>query len=70
MQAEHLKGWLAAASRGDTGDTADTEGGGQENTRKGAENWTRFVDLDQTAFRDGDIAEEANWLAVFLIPKG
>ena len=34
----------------------DTEGGDQENTREGAENWTRFVDLVQTAFREGDLA--------------
>ena len=58
MRAEHLKGWLAAARRGETGETADTEGGGQENTREGAENWARFVDLVQKAFRDGDLAEE------------
>ena len=32
MRAEHLKGWLAAASIEYTGETADTEGGGQENT--------------------------------------
>ena len=47
MQAEHLKEWLAAAKRGETGETVDTEGGDQENTREGAENWTRFVDLVQ-----------------------
>ena len=70
MWVEHLKGWLAAASRGETGETADTEAGGQENTREGAENWTRFVDLVQTAFRDGDLAEEATWKAVVLITKG
>ena len=46
------------------------EKGGQEDTREGAENWTRFVDLFQTAFRDGDLAEEATWQAVVLIPKG
>ena len=30
----------------------------------------RFVDLVQTAFREGELAEEATWQAVFLIPKG
>ena len=70
MRAEHLKGWLEAARRKETGETADTKRGGQENTREGAENWTRFMDLVQTAFRDGDLAEEATWQAVFLIPKG
>ena len=31
---------------------------------------TRFVDLVQTEFREGEIAEEATWQAVVLIPKG
>ena len=35
MWAEHLKGWLAAAQRGEKGETADKEGGGQEDTREG-----------------------------------
>ena len=30
----------------------------------------RFVDLVQTAFWEGEIAEEAKWQAVVLIPKG
>ena len=29
-----------------------------------------MVELVQTAFRDGDMAEEATWQAVVLIPKG
>ena len=29
-----------------------------------------MVELVQTAFRDGDLAEEATWQAVVLIPKG
>ena len=70
MQAEHLKGWLAATRRGDKGETADKEGGGQEDTREGAKNWARIVELVQAAFRDGDLAEEATWQAVVLIPKG
>ena len=70
MRAEPLIGWLAAARRRETGETADTEGGGQENTREGAENWARFVELVQTAFRDRDLAEEATWQAVVLILKG
>ena len=70
MQAEHLKGWLAAARRGEMGKTVDTERGCQEKTREGAENWARFVDLVHTAFRDGDLTEEATWQAVVLIPKG
>ena len=69
MRAEHLKVWLAAAGRGEKGETADKEGGGQEDAREGAENWARVVELVQTEFRDRDLAEEAIWQAVFLIPK-
>ena len=36
MRAEHLKGWLAVARRGEKGEPADKEGGGQEDTREGA----------------------------------
>ena len=39
MLAEDLLGWLTAARRGEKGDTADKEGGGQEGTQEGAENW-------------------------------
>ena len=28
------------------------------------------MELLQTAFRDGDLAEEATWQVVVLIPKG
>ena len=68
MRAEHIKGWLAAARRGDTEEIADTEKG-QEDTREGAENWMRFVELVQTAFRDGDLTEEVTWQVVVLIHK-
>ena len=34
MRAEHLKGWLVAARRGEKGETADKEGGGWEDTRE------------------------------------
>ena len=36
----------------------------------GADNWTRSVDLIQTEFREGELAEEAIWQAIVLIPKG
>ena len=48
----------------------DKEGGGREGTREGAENWARVVELVHTAFRDGDLAKEATWQSVVLIPKG
>ena len=70
IRAEHIKGWLAAARRSGKGETTDTEKGGQEDPREGADNWTRFVDLIQTAFREDELAEEATWQAVVLIPKG
>ena len=38
--------------------------------QEGAENWTRFVDLVQAAFREGKLAEEATWQAVVLISEG
>ena len=36
----------------------------------GAENYAQVVELVQTAFREGDLAEESTWQAVVLIPKG
>ena len=44
MRVEHLKGWLAAAQIGEKGKTVDKEGGGQEDTREGAEKWARVVE--------------------------
>ena len=32
--------------------------------------WERVVELVQTTFRDGVLAEEENWQAVVLTPKG
>ena len=64
MRSEHLKGWLAAAQRGEKGEIADKEGGGQEDTQEGTENWARVVELVQTAFWDGDLEEETTWQAV------
>ena len=80
MRAEHIKRWIAAARRAEKEEsTAEgekmataTETGGPEDPaiQEGADNWTRFVDLVQTALREGDLAEEAMWQAVFLIPEG
>ena len=50
MRAEDLKGWLAAARRGEKkGETAEKEGGDRQDTQEGAENWGRVVELVQTA---------------------
>ena len=76
MRAEDLKGWLAAARRGEKEREAATKDGGREKgeSRKkdsaGAEKWARVVELFQTAFREGELAEESAWQAVVLIPKG
>ena len=37
---------------------------------EGEDLWGKVVELTQTAFRDGNLAEEANWQTVVLIPKG
>ena len=47
-----------------------TEKGGPVDSQEGADNWTRFVDLVQTSFREDELAEEATWQVVVLIPKG
>ena len=71
MRAEDLKGWIAEERRGEkTGETTEKEEGGREDTQEGAENWDGVVELVQTTFRDGDLAEEATWQAVVLTPKG
>ena len=74
MRAEDLKGWLAAARRGEKDkETATKDGGrgGESERRTEAEgHWERVVELIQTAFRDGELAEEATWQAVVLILKG
>ena len=71
MRSEHLKGWIAeskrenreAAEKGE-GKTVGEEGGPTE------PHWENLVELIQTAFREGELAEEATWQAVVLIPKG
>ena len=72
IRAEHIKGWLTASWRVEKGKTAEAEGEKRatEDPKEGADNWARFMDLVQTAFREGELAEEAKWQAVFLIPKG
>ena len=73
MRSEDLKGWVAAARRGEKEREAATKDGGGEirkDDKAGAENWARVVDLVQTAFREGDLAEESTWQVLVLIPKG
>ena len=71
MRAEHLKGWLTASKRRQR--EAAEEGEGKMNGEEGGPtetHWERLVDLIQTAFWEGDLAEEATWQAVVMTPKG
>ena len=71
MRAKHLKGWLAKLKRKKR-DAAE-EGEGKTDNEEGVPtepNWEILVDMIQTEFREGRLAEEAMWQAVVLIPKG
>ena len=85
MRADHLKRWLATARKAKKDkETAEKEeattterAGRTENGESAAaqketetDNWTRVVDLVQSVFREGKLAEEATCQAVVLIPKG
>ena len=80
MRAEQVKRWLAAARKAEkdrdtTGDeetATATETGGPEDTaaQEGEGKRTRVMDLVQAAFREENLAEEATWQTVVLIPKG
>ena len=74
MRAEDLKGFLAAAKRDGTERNKRVKDGGvreEDATPTEAEgHWGRVAEIVQTTFRDGDLAEEATWQAVVLIPKG
>ena len=41
-----------------------------EAEEEGGELWGKVVEITQTAFWDGKLAEEATWQTVVLIPKG
>ena len=75
MRAEELKGWLAAARRDEKEREARTKGGGdregeQEAQTEAEGHWVRVVEIVQTAFREGELAEEVTWQAVVIILKG
>ena len=68
IRAEHVKGCLAAAKRGGM---VEEKGKAKTATEEEGEDlWGKVVELTQTAFRDGNLAEEATWQTVVLIPKG
>ena len=74
MGVGDLKGWLAAAEGGKERETNNKDGGDREGEWEGqteAEgHWGRVLEIIQTAFWDGELAEEVTWQAVVLIPKG
>ena len=41
-----------------------------EEDEEGGDLWGNLVELIQTAFQEGEMAEEAMWQTVVLIPKG
>ena len=68
IRAEHLKWWLAAAKREEM-----AEEKGEEKTEAeegGGDLWGKVVEITQTAFREGELAEEATWQTVVLISTG
>ena len=70
MQAEHLKGWLAASKRENR--EAAEKGEGKTDIEKGGPaepHWENLVELIQTSFCEGGLDQEATWQVVVLIPK-
>ena len=57
IRSEHIKGWLAAARRGGKATKKGEEKTASE--AEGEEMWDKVVELTQTAFREGKLAEEA-----------
>ena len=46
-----------------------SEEGGDEGAERENSKWELVMEMIQTAFRDGVLAEEATWQAMVLIPK-
>ena len=69
MRAEHLKRWLETTRKKEKEDaeageeTTERNRGGEamEATATEASNWVMLVELIQTAFRKGQLAEESTW---------
>ena len=68
---------VAGGSEGGGGKERETNtkdggdrGGEQEGQTEAEGHWGKVVEIIQTAFRDGELAEEVTWQAVVLIPKG
>ena len=59
------------ARGGQEGGVAEEKGKEKtEAEKEGEEMWGKVVEITQTAFRDGKLAEAAAWQTVVLIPKG
>ena len=67
MRAKHLKGWLTASKREKR---AAEKGEGKTEGEEGEPHWENLVELIQTAFWEGKLAEETTWQAVVMITKG
>ena len=68
IRVEHLKGWIVASKRGQM-----AEEKGEEKTEakeEGGYQWGKVVEITQTAFWEGKLAEEATWQTMVLVPKG
>ena len=79
MRADNLKMWLVATRKAEKDETTTGAETTEENEAtefteltepKEVANWERVVDLVQTAFREGRLAEEATRKVVVLIHKG
>ena len=68
IRAEHLKGWLVASKRGELAEEKIEEN--TEAEEEGRELRGKVVEITQTEFWEGKLAEEATWQTVVLIPKG
>ena len=74
IRSEHLWGWLREARKAEVAAEAAAETAGEtdveETVTKELLHWKKVVVLDQAAFREERLVEEATWQAVILIPKG
>ena len=68
IHAEHLKGWLVAAKRGELAEEKEEEK--TEAEEEDVEPWGKVVEITKTAFWEENLAEEATWQTVVLITKG
>ena len=57
IRAKHLKWWLAASNKGKMAVEKGEEKTEEEEENEGGELWEKLVDLVQTAFREGEMAE-------------